>query len=129
VEETNKRGWWIPGGAVEAAETFQQAATRECWEEAGVHIKLRGILKIERFLHGEDKFKMRVIFYAEPRNPDNCTPKQTADQESNGAEWVTQEEFKQKEKIRGDELLIFAEYLEKKGLENAVFPLEMFEDE
>ena len=56
-------------------------------------------------------------------------PKQTADEESDRAEWVTPEEFKQKEKIRGDELLIFAEYLEKKGFEKAVFPLEMFEDE
>ena len=30
------RGWWIPGGAVDAGETFDVAAHRECMEEAGV---------------------------------------------------------------------------------------------
>ena len=36
VNETKNRGWWIPGGAVDAGETFRTAAMRECIEEAGV---------------------------------------------------------------------------------------------
>ena len=50
VNETKDRGWWIPGGAVDAGETFQQGATRECLEEAGVEIDLKGILTIDHFM-------------------------------------------------------------------------------
>ena len=43
-------------------------------EEAGVPIDLKGILKVDRFLDGADDVKMRVIFYAEPKDP-NVVPK------------------------------------------------------
>ena len=36
VNESKNRGWWIPGGAVDAGGSFQIAAHRECMEEAGV---------------------------------------------------------------------------------------------
>ena len=36
VNETKNRGWWIPGGAVDAGETFRTAAMRECIEQAGI---------------------------------------------------------------------------------------------
>jgi len=44
------RGWWLPGGGVSAGETFDFAAHRECWEEAGVKIKLKGIISIDYIL-------------------------------------------------------------------------------
>ena len=65
VNETKNRGWWIPGGAVDSGETFRTAAIRECMEEAGVNIELKGIIKVEHFMDN-NFFKMRLIFYAEP---------------------------------------------------------------
>jgi ADP-ribose pyrophosphatase YjhB (NUDIX family) len=66
VNETNNRGWWIPGGAVDGGESFQVAALRECFEEASVKIALKGVLRVEHSLMGYDEARMRVIFYAEP---------------------------------------------------------------
>ena len=43
VNETKNRGWWIPGGAVDAGQSFSSAAIRECKEEAGIDIELKGI--------------------------------------------------------------------------------------
>ena len=69
VNETKNRGWWIPGGAVDSGETFRQGAHRECMEEAGIKIELKGILKVEYYMSKHNQGKMRVIFYAEPVDP------------------------------------------------------------
>ena len=124
VEETKNRGWWIPGGGVDAGESFRQAAHRECLEEAGVKIELKGILRIDHHLYGASEGKMRVIFYAEPVDPD-CTPKQVADSESLRAEWVTMHEFAEKDKIRGYELIEYGEYLKDGGI---VAPMSMLKE-
>ena len=62
VRETRERGWWIPGGHVEAGEeyvafslsldvlicgSFFQAAHRETLEEGGIDIRLLGLLTLE----------------------------------------------------------------------------------
>ena len=47
VNESRDRGWWIPGGAVDDGETFIMGAHRECFEEAGVEIKLKGIISMD----------------------------------------------------------------------------------
>ena len=51
---------------------------------------------------------MRVVFYAEPSNPDKV-PKQVADKESLEARYVDLKEFEEFDNIRGDELLIFGQ--------------------
>ena len=114
VDESRDRGWWIPGGGVDAGETFRTAAKRECLEEAGVEIVLKGIIAMDHHMFDKQGVKMRVVFYAEPADPD-CIPKQKADKESNGAEWLSLQEFAMKENIRGDELIIYGQYLEKGG--------------
>ena len=91
-------------------------------EEAGIEIELKGILKMDHSLHDKDSAKFRVIFYAEPKNP-NSVPKQEPDQESEGAEWVTLQEFSEKDKIRGDELIKHGMYVQDGGM---IFPLSMF---
>ena len=68
VNETKNRGWWIPGGAVDAGETFRTAAIRECIEEAAIQIDIKGVIKVEHFSSYNNIFKMRVIFYAEPKD-------------------------------------------------------------
>ena len=47
VHENKNRGWWIPGGGVENDENFVIAAHRECKEETGVEIKIKGIISID----------------------------------------------------------------------------------
>ena len=47
IEETKNKGWWCVGGSLEKDECFQQAARRECLEEAGIDVDLKGILKID----------------------------------------------------------------------------------
>ena len=89
MKETKNRGWWIPGGALEQGESFTMAAIRECREEAGIDVNLRGILKID---HGfkSDIALMRVIFYAEPSSIEMCEQlKSIPDEESIEARWLT----------------------------------------
>ena len=88
VNETRNRGWWIPGGAVDKGEAFDEAAIRETREEAGMEIKLMGILKIDHELMNSSSAKMRVIFFAVPKD-DKQKPKSIPDKESIEARWVT----------------------------------------
>jgi 8-oxo-dGTP pyrophosphatase MutT (NUDIX family) len=62
-EKTGK--WWIPGGKVETSETFEQAALRECQEETGIQVQLKGIIRLD---YGKfaDKNAWRTVYYAEP---------------------------------------------------------------
>lgn len=47
VNESRNRGWWIPAGAVDFNENFEVAAHRECLEEAGINVNLKGVLRFE----------------------------------------------------------------------------------
>ena len=51
VNESRERGWWIPGGAVDKNESFIDAAHRECKEEAGIEIIIKGVLRVEHEAH------------------------------------------------------------------------------
>ena len=89
VKESRNRGWWIPGGAVDFGESFQQAALRECREEAGIDVELKGVLRVDHSVKN-DNARMRVIFYAEPTTLEMCGQVKTVpDAESEEARWVT----------------------------------------
>lgn len=117
VKETDNRGWWIAGGGVEASETFKAAAVREAWEEAGVKIKLKGILKIENSINDQNNMRTRVIFYAES---DDLEIKQIPDKESECADWLSIPQIlKLQEKLpglRGEEILYWPLYIMKGGI-------------
>lgn len=65
VLECGNQGWWVPGGGVDPGETCHQAALRECVEEAGINIVLKGVLRIENNFTGH-YMRHKVIYYAEP---------------------------------------------------------------
>ena len=56
VLECGDRGWWLPGGLVDPPESFHRAALRETIEEAGIHVKLKGILRVEQKITNKDNY-------------------------------------------------------------------------
>jgi ADP-ribose pyrophosphatase YjhB (NUDIX family) len=119
VKETRNRGWWLPAGALEGGESFLEAAHRETLEEAGIEIDVKGILRIEHSVYGTKNARMRVIFFAMPKD-EHQKVKTMADSESEEARWVSLEELKilsQKQPgLRGPELYEWGSYIENGGL-------------
>src|SRR5688572_30153945 len=85
-------GWYLTAGRVERGETFAAAAVRETREEAGIPVRLVGVVRVEHspHLHGA---RMRVVFLAEP--VDDTPPKSVPDGESLEAAWVALDEIGQ----------------------------------
>eukprot|EP01065_Artemidia_motanka_P030772 TRINITY_DN3687_c0_g1_i1.p1 TRINITY_DN3687_c0_g1~~TRINITY_DN3687_c0_g1_i1.p1 ORF type:complete len:348 (+),score=97.43 TRINITY_DN3687_c0_g1_i1:88-1044(+) len=92
VHEKQTRGWWLPGGGVDAGQTLDEAALRETEEEAGISARLTGVLRFEIGHEGAKSGRLRVIYAAEPVD-DGQTPKTVADGHSRGARWVTTHEM------------------------------------
>lgn len=134
VHEKQDRGWWLPGGGVDAGQTFAEAAVREAEEEAGVKCELTGVLRIENDCPGASR--LRVIFHARPIDAD-MPLKSMPDHHSRGARWVTLNEVvsiargrvipgvpAETCKLRGMEPLQWFNYLAKGGY---VFPLSVLD--
>ncbi|KAF1329343.1 Nudix domain containing protein, partial [Globisporangium splendens] len=70
VQEFANSGYWLPGGRIDSGENPAEAAIRETKEEAGIDIRLTGMIKIEyhpkKDRSGSQYVRMRFIFYAEP---------------------------------------------------------------
>jgi len=78
--------WYLPAGRAEAGETLATAACRETLEEAGIRIRLTGVLRLEHSPR-PDSARVRAVFLAEPC--DDTPPKSTPDEHSLKAAWVS----------------------------------------
>ncbi|MBL4845026.1 MAG: NUDIX hydrolase [Planctomycetes bacterium] len=78
--------WFFPAGRVEPGETLQEGALRETLEEAGIHVELTGVYRVEHSPSAPGA-RVRVIYSARPI--DDTPPKSEPDDESLEAAWVT----------------------------------------
>lgn len=110
-ERKHDQLWYPPARRVEPEETFVQAACRETLEEAGIAIRITGIIRVE---HSPKPglARMRVVFLGEP--VDDTSPERVADDESLGADWVSLEELI-KYPLRGEEVRELFEYVAAGG--------------
>eukprot|EP01088_Endostelium_zonatum_P018245 TRINITY_DN5780_c0_g1_i1.p1 TRINITY_DN5780_c0_g1~~TRINITY_DN5780_c0_g1_i1.p1 ORF type:complete len:330 (-),score=95.03 TRINITY_DN5780_c0_g1_i1:125-1057(-) len=109
------RGWYLPAGRVDFGETFETGAKRECLEEAGLKVKLDGILRVEQCADPRQA-RLRVVYSASPLNPnDSPRSKETADEEIIEACWLTVDELKTKTPIRSSEVVRLFDWVRTKN--------------
>eukprot|EP00997_Jenningsia_sp_PLL12_P002275 NODE_138_length_2395_cov_116.295823_g120_i0.p1 GENE.NODE_138_length_2395_cov_116.295823_g120_i0~~NODE_138_length_2395_cov_116.295823_g120_i0.p1 ORF type:complete len:244 (-),score=39.68 NODE_138_length_2395_cov_116.295823_g120_i0:153-884(-) len=94
VQEFASSGFWVPGGQVDPGESLCAAVMRETVEEAGVEVRLTGILEVES--HDGGRWR-RITFMGEPAD-EQQQPKSVPDYESMGAVWVTVDELTRKDR-------------------------------
>lgn len=124
VQEFANSGYWLPGGRVDSGENPAEAAIRETKEEAGIDIRLTGMIKIEyhpkRDRSGSQYVRMRFIFYAEPLDCEQL-PKSIPDYESVGATWCRADQVEALP-LRGPEPVVYFSYI---ATGKPVYPLDL----
>jgi len=110
-ERKHGQVWYLPAGKVEAGENFVTAAKRETLEEAGISIKVNGIIRLE---HSPSPLGARVRLIVSAIPTDDTPPKSEPDEESLEAGWFTMEEIKNLP-LRGTDVLDIFSYIESGG--------------
>lgn len=86
-ERKHRERWYLPAGRLEAGETFADAAVREVREEAGLEVKLTGLVRMEHAARADGTRRFRAIYCAEPVSSTEL--KQQPDEHTIQAVWVT----------------------------------------
>ncbi|MBW4521717.1 MAG: NUDIX hydrolase [Scytolyngbya sp. HA4215-MV1] len=121
-ERKHGQQWYLPSGSVELGETFASAALRETLEEAGIPVRLVGIIRVEHSPRATSA-RLRVVFLAEP--VDDTPPKSEPDEESLKAEWVRLDEL-DRYTLRGEGVRELFAYVAAGG---AIFPQSILRPE
>jgi len=78
-EKRNGRKFWVmPGGGLEAGESFEDAAKREAWEETGIDVDIGPCLWTRHHIfEWEDKHlnQFEVFYLARSSSAEVCPPK------------------------------------------------------
>lgn len=90
-ERRHGQRWYVPAGRIEPGESIIQAAERETLEEAGIPIKVEGIIRFEHSTTAKGTARVRVVLLAHPTS--NIEPKSVPDKESLVAKWANLEEL------------------------------------
>jgi phosphatase NudJ len=124
IVQERKHGerWYLPAGRVEPDESFPAAACRETLEEAGIPIRIVGVLRMDHS-PGPTYARFRALFLAEPI--DDTPPKSVPDEHSLRAAWVRLEELADYP-LRGEEVRELFEYVAGGGV---VHPLSVLQIE
>ena len=85
------RSWYLPAGQVEPGEILEAAAQRETREEAGLAIKLDGVVRVEHSPLPDGIARCRVIFLGHPIGGKRI--KRIPDRESLRAAWFSLSEI------------------------------------
>jgi len=108
VQECNHgQLWYFPAGRVSLGETFAEAAHRETLEEAGIPIRIVGVIRVEHSPKPKSA-RLRVVFLAEPI--DDTPPKNVPDEDSLGAAWVSLKQLSEY-RLRGTEVTQLCAYV------------------
>jgi len=122
-------GWWVVGGEVPLGTSPEVAAVHHAKMQAGIDVRLEGILRIE-FDHrqGYPGSRMKAIYLARALN-DFDPLKTIPDETSLAAVWVDGSSVtldNPRIPLAGSEAAVWFEYVLKLG---PVYPLEMFTSE
>lgn len=107
------RGWYMPAGRVDFGEGISTGAKREALEEAGVHVDLTNIIRID-FSPNKSCSRFRAIYQADLTDDNQkLRDKSTADNEIIEACWVTPNELEDGRKCRTLEMAEIFTFIEK----------------
>ena len=118
-ERKHGQQWYLPAGRVEQGESLNEAAIRETLEEAGIPIRLDGVLRVEHTPRHDGTCRVRVFFVASP--VDDTPPKKEPDDHTLEAGWFSLAELDGME-LRGEEVLQAIDYVASGG---AAYPMSL----
>lgn len=121
-ERKHGQRWYLPAGRAEPGESLVAAAERETLEEAGIRIRVTGLVRVEHTPLASGA-RVRAVFVAEPVG--DPTLKSVADRHSLGARWVRTDELAGLD-VRGSDVASYLEYVEGGG---AIAPLGLLRPE